>query len=563
MARTGYGKHSTQVDTNQYPDDPSVPIGSDEWNAEPSDSGMLGFTSETISSASSITPSNTVINISGSTNVSTISQGNTNEYDLLYVFTSGTVTLEHGTGNIQLLGGSNKDLSTTVPTILMRKGSSWYEYGGSGTVEMGGTMTSSIIPDTNDTYDIGSAEYKVRDLYLGDSSLWIGDDHKVEVHGGKMKFKKRKKDTTPVAITNAGGNSSGALANSGKASLELMTLDDWIQYARSLGGSLANATPTEVFSSEETGDWDSDDPAGGASSGILIPHSTTASDYTDATETNYVYIGSYATETVTSDTSNYSNVPNGYDGDLATYSETTSSPWLQDSTNGGTVPVTQGGYTIDYGKVLYGVGIQSLVHNMHNGYGTGIAIRYSTDGSTWTNIYSQTDNNINTWINTGTFNLTNVNVRYLQIIRLGGNGWNKVRIYELKVTNMTASDVESITSDFGADKLVCGINLKVGEIDDSSLTISTSDDNTNWTVNRTILTSKLTQNSSNFIRMNPVSCRYVKVVGTTPSNISRSNVSFEQLPEADGLIKPDSYVLANHEHSTISTTDTSIGLNGT
>lgn len=301
---------------------------------------------------------------------------------------------------------------------------------------------------------------------------------------------------------------------------------------------------------------------GGAGAGILIPHSTTASDYTNATDTDYVYIGSYATETITSDTSNYSNVSNGYDGNLSTYSETTSSPWLEDSTNGGTVPETEGGYTIDYGKILYGVGIQSLVHNYHNGFGTGIRIRYSTDGSNWTNIYSQTDNNINTWINTGTFNLTNVNVRYLQIIRLGSNGYNKIRIYELKVTNMTADDVESITSDFGADKLVCGINLQVGEIDDSSLTISTSNDNINWTLNRTILTSKLTENASNFIRMNPTSCRYVKVIGSTPSNISRSNASFAQLPLADGLIKPDSYVFEEHEHSTIDTTDTSIALNG-
>ena len=28
-----------------------------------------------------------------------------------------------------------------------------------------------LIPSSNDTYDIGSAEYKVRDFYLSDSSL--------------------------------------------------------------------------------------------------------------------------------------------------------------------------------------------------------------------------------------------------------------------------------------------------------------------------------------------------------------------------------------------------------
>jgi len=245
MARTGYGKHATQVDTSTYPDDPSVPIGSDEWNAEPSDSGMLGFNAETIASATTITPSNTVLNVSGSTNISTIAQGNTNEYDLLYIFTSGTATLEHNTGNLQLISGANKDLSTTVPTILIRKGTDWVEYGGGGNVT-GTVMSGHIIPDANDTYDIGSAEYKIRDMYVSDNSLWVGDDHKVDVQGGKMKFKKRKKNNVPSAITNAGGDSAGALTSSGKGSLTLMTLNDWVQYGRSLGGALANAKPNDI-----------------------------------------------------------------------------------------------------------------------------------------------------------------------------------------------------------------------------------------------------------------------------------------------------------------------------
>ena len=47
----------------------------------------------------------------------------------------------------------------------------------SGSTEMGGTMTSSIIPDTNDAYDIGSAEKKIRDLYVSDSTIYVGDAH--------------------------------------------------------------------------------------------------------------------------------------------------------------------------------------------------------------------------------------------------------------------------------------------------------------------------------------------------------------------------------------------------
>lgn len=44
-----------------------------------------------------------------------------------------------------------------------------------GSVDMGGTMTSHIIPDTNSQYDLGSAEYKIRHLFLSSNSMYIGD----------------------------------------------------------------------------------------------------------------------------------------------------------------------------------------------------------------------------------------------------------------------------------------------------------------------------------------------------------------------------------------------------
>jgi hypothetical protein len=64
-------------------------------------------------------------------------------------------------------------------------------------------MAGHIIPDTNNTYDIGSAEYKIRDLYVSDNSLWIGDDHKVSIEGGKQRNKKRKKGKTPKKVFDA------------------------------------------------------------------------------------------------------------------------------------------------------------------------------------------------------------------------------------------------------------------------------------------------------------------------------------------------------------------------
>ena len=54
-----------------------------------------------------------------------------------------------------------------------------------------------IIPTSNATYDLGSAEYKIRHLFLSDNSLWLGDKHKIDVSGGKIRFKKRQLNEIP------------------------------------------------------------------------------------------------------------------------------------------------------------------------------------------------------------------------------------------------------------------------------------------------------------------------------------------------------------------------------
>ena len=41
---------------------------------------------------------------------------------------------------------------------------------------LNGNWATSIIPDTNAQYDLGSAEYKVRHLYLSSTSMYMGDN---------------------------------------------------------------------------------------------------------------------------------------------------------------------------------------------------------------------------------------------------------------------------------------------------------------------------------------------------------------------------------------------------
>ena len=160
MARKAYGKHLTVVDTNTYPDDGSSPVGSNEWNEAPDPAGMLGFTPATANSSTiiissgvaTITDSVSVIAGEGAATdtLQKLALTNTSQYDLVYLFAASSgyvVTLEHGDlnadGEISTVSGSNETLSTTVPTILIRKGNYWYGYGGGGST----TPTDITVAD--------------------------------------------------------------------------------------------------------------------------------------------------------------------------------------------------------------------------------------------------------------------------------------------------------------------------------------------------------------------------------------------------------------------------------
>mgnify|MGYP001357200069 CR=1 FL=1 len=64
-------------------------------------------------------------------------------------------------------------LSGTTYTYNATKGV--WEATASGGGFVAGSFSENILPDTDNTYDIGSASYKIRDLYVSDNSLHIGD----------------------------------------------------------------------------------------------------------------------------------------------------------------------------------------------------------------------------------------------------------------------------------------------------------------------------------------------------------------------------------------------------
>jgi hypothetical protein len=112
-------------------------------------------------------------------------------------------------------------------------------------IDMGGTlnMGGHILPNADNTYDIGSAAFKIRDMYVSDNSLWIGDEVKISFTGNQLKFRRRKKSVVPSGLTtlgaaqgkNAATVESEALAlSSGVSTVSDMKLHHWMAYAKSL-----------------------------------------------------------------------------------------------------------------------------------------------------------------------------------------------------------------------------------------------------------------------------------------------------------------------------------------
>ena len=61
--------------------------------------------------------------------------------------------------------------------------------------------SSHLIPTSNDTFDIGSAEYKVRDLYVADNSIFIGDKSKLGIdETGGLIIMERDSEIIPSGI---------------------------------------------------------------------------------------------------------------------------------------------------------------------------------------------------------------------------------------------------------------------------------------------------------------------------------------------------------------------------
>jgi hypothetical protein len=85
------------------------------------------------------------------------------------------------TNLITSYAGNTITLGDSGDTVALAAGATATGFASSG--DMGGTMTSHIIPDSNAAYDLGNAEYKIRHLFLSDNSLYMGDSATIKAEG--------------------------------------------------------------------------------------------------------------------------------------------------------------------------------------------------------------------------------------------------------------------------------------------------------------------------------------------------------------------------------------------
>ena len=124
--------------------------------------------------------------------------------------------------------------------------------GGAGLSNWTEDSEGNLIPDTDNTIDLGSAEFNIRDMYVSNNSLWMGDRHKFGVtSAGKIKISKVRADKVPKLVENAGGDEAGALTHAGVGQLHEMRLRHWIAYRRTLAGATGKETPEDVFDTED------------------------------------------------------------------------------------------------------------------------------------------------------------------------------------------------------------------------------------------------------------------------------------------------------------------------
>ena len=149
-------------------------------------------------------------------------------------------------------------------------------------VDISGTLNSSntnnvinysshLIPTSNDSFDIGSAEYKVRDLYVSDNSIFIGDKSKLGIDdAGGLVVMERNSEVIPSGIYDGEGVTNitdpnevlidvNSKLETNFISLGEIKLEYWQKYSNILtrNANIPKKNMNEIYKPTTNNDWKS------------------------------------------------------------------------------------------------------------------------------------------------------------------------------------------------------------------------------------------------------------------------------------------------------------------
>jgi|APSaa5957512535_1039671.scaffolds.fasta_scaffold00660_6 hypothetical protein len=383
-------------------------------------------------------------------------------------------------------------------------------------------------------------------------------------------------NTAKTGIT--GAQATAITANTAKISLD----DNSVTLSK-----LAHGTAGKLvgFNSSTGVPEEQDAPSGSVGNTVVLKHNTTIGDYTFPTledtahssvgtgtgNTTYVALTDTTTTVPLTDTyyaTLWTSTANQADQDNSTSSQV--------YTVSGSSAYRDNGYAIwDFGDDAgYAIRICQRMDGIANGVAQWF---HSDDNSSWTEITSAVPTETKTeadYAISGGF-------RYLKYYQNSASGWMTQHLFqvtrlrygttvdytsrkmvdqdtgEYAVTNEEANPW--LSAGMASSTLTSGVALWLeSDTNETEIKIQTSPDNSTWTTKRTVLVSKLTAGQYNYIRFTPTTCQYIRIYGSSGAS---KKLAIGELKVKNGVT--DALLLTDHEHLDISTTDTSLELDGT
>ena len=135
-------------------------------------------------------------------------------------------------------------------------------------------ISGDVLPSLTGTFDLGSVDRRWKDVFITENSFWIGDRHKMSISStGRMRFRKRKKNTLPKKIRNmAQFANAGTTADAHAKTVSIrgqtftdinnMTMTDVVTYVRENVTGMEKAAVSDIYEDDDEDYEDDNDLEG-------------------------------------------------------------------------------------------------------------------------------------------------------------------------------------------------------------------------------------------------------------------------------------------------------------